>query len=221
MFDLENQPQDVDHLAELVGEGKKFKDVNSLARGKAEADRLISEQKAQLETLQKELQARGDLSTFLEEIKTKTPPPAPVTPPVVEQPDVSEVVRKELERASAEQTTKSNLKQVTDALQAAHGKDALTFVQQKAQALGMTKEALEGLARQSPQAALALLGTPPSAPVRTAVPQGTLVPQQHLEVRDRAYYDRMRQNDPKQYNDPKTVSKMIADRTRLGSAYYG
>src|SRR5574343_1896243 len=76
VFD-ENTNVDVITANDLVGEDKKFKTVDDLARGKAEADRVIQARERELAELREELAKRTGLEEVLERLKTQnnqTPP---------------------------------------------------------------------------------------------------------------------------------------------------
>src|SRR5688500_13285080 len=68
--------EDKDGEAELVGEGKKFKDHKSLAKGKAESDAFISHLQKELAEMREELNKRitfEDLMTKITENKSTAP----------------------------------------------------------------------------------------------------------------------------------------------------
>jgi hypothetical protein len=68
---IQTVDENVDYVTELVGEGKKFKDISGLARGKAEADLTIEVLKKKLDDLNKELTTRASLETFLDQMKAE------------------------------------------------------------------------------------------------------------------------------------------------------
>lgn len=74
IFDVELQdevtiPDNVDYVNELVGEGKKFKTVEDLAKGKYHSDVTIETFKRQIDDLKKELNTRTSLDSFLDKMK--------------------------------------------------------------------------------------------------------------------------------------------------------
>lgn len=57
------------YLGKLVGEGKKFSDVEGLAKGKLESDQMISFLENQAKELREELQKRSTLDEFMQKLQ--------------------------------------------------------------------------------------------------------------------------------------------------------
>ena len=63
------QTQEPNYLAELVGEGKKFKTVDDLAKGKWNSDSMIETLKAEIATLKAQANSGANVDTLLAEIR--------------------------------------------------------------------------------------------------------------------------------------------------------
>lgn len=225
-------PNDVDHLAELVGDGKKFKDVASLAKGKAEADAYIATLTKKLDELNGELKTRSSMTDILTEIQKLKEPgqqqQASTPASQHEGPDDSTLEQKLealLAAREATRTAQTNAQKVNEALKANFGDMAIQAINHKANELGMSVASLQQIANSSPAAFLNLMGIQanPQAPSPVPVPrsgiatgaQNPLAP-----VRNAAYYEKMKRENPTQYFDPKTTVQQIKDATALGDKYF-
>ncbi len=208
-----------DYLTELVGEGKKFKSVEELAKGKAYADSAIDVLKRKLDDLNKELNTRVSLEQFLDKQKN----PAVVTPPVVppveqnaglDDSTLEERLLKILETREAQKTTESNAQRVQRVLVEQFGDQAQHLINNKAKELGMSTQALKELASKTPTAFFRLVGVDESA---QRTPAGVPAPRQNTNsfgnqgqvVKNEAYYLKMKRDDPKTYFKPSTTSEMM------------
>ena len=76
LFDPTNAPQldeTKDYLTELVGDGKKFKDVKDLAKGKAFSDLHIQTLEKTLNQMREELQTRKTAEELINQIALTKP----------------------------------------------------------------------------------------------------------------------------------------------------
>lgn len=221
--------QNADYLAELVGEGKKFKTPHELAKGKAEADRYIELLKQQNAQLQQEVNTRTSLDSFktiLEGSRQPAEPvnPAPVTPDDalrLDETRLEQLVQNLLAKQEAQRAQESNSQKVSRVLEENFGQSAQQVINQKAKDLGMSLEALKSLSTQAPNAFFALVGAQEGnqrpvlggAVPRSSVSMGD--PTAHA-ARGKSYYDKMKRENPKQYNDQRTTVQMMNDMQQLG-----
>ena len=200
-------------LGDLVGEGKKFRDEEALARGKVEADAFIEKLKGenseirklmaglaqQVETLSKKAEFNSRLSG--DDQNTNDPPVTrkdPVTPPTVTAPVglSQDDVRKLMEQDRIDRTRKANVAAVDAALIKEFGAEASNYITQKALELGVTKEYLTMTAEQSPQALFNMIGFTPNAsrnPTLASRQPGYSPSTGNgtTAIRDKAYYDKL------------------------------
>ncbi len=214
--------ENVDYVAELVGDGKKFKDLAALARGKAEADKYIELQNRKLDQLKQELNTRTSLEGFLEKMKTpqEHQPPQPVAPPsdapvMLDDSMLEAKLAALLEKKSAESKQETNYNKVVDVLVSQYGDQANLVINHKAKEVGMTPQELKSLASRSPEAffRLTAISTDAHQGSGSPVPRSGLntIGNTGSTVRNAAFYEKMKLTDPKKYNDPKTASEMMKD----------
>jgi len=225
--ELNHSEEDRNYLEELVGEGRKFKSPEDLAKGKFYADQAIDVLKQRLQEAQNELQNRKSLEDFMTEMKTlKTP----VEPEYRVSPDAPKPVEVDIEsqfeqlfaKREAKQRMESNRDKVTRVLNDHFGDQAKVAINRKAQELGMSLQDLQDLAFRSPNALFNLLGVSevprdraaPTVPVSTtAGPYGSQV---NTGARGKKYYDNLKKTNPALYNHPDTLGQMMKDAAALG-----
>lgn len=223
---LETIEEGKDYVAELVGDDKKFKDVQGLARGKLEADNYIKTLTERLDELRKELDSRTSLDTFLQEMKgLKAAPqtgqehqvgtPAERQPTPLDDSTLEQKLVEILERRRAAETSETNLEQVQRVLKEQLGDQAKTVINNKARDHGMSVKELESLAARSPSAFYSLVGLDPvrQAPITPGVARSSVnLGSQSSTVKNKAYFDKMRQTDPQRYKSPQTTVEMMKAR---------
>lgn len=214
-------------LNDLVGEGKKFKTVDDLARGKLEADRFVDK----LTNEQKEL--RAELAQRLAEIEAlkrgQTAPveaPKPTEQPPVQKPqtqDLNSEVERIIQQREQAKAVQSNIETVTEKMTKTFGttEKAAEVVMQKARELGMSTDELRDMAANSPKAFFRLMGvddkpvtTSPgttswgnvrSQPSKVEVSSNTAPPGSYK------YYENLRLTDPAKYFSPRVQLQMDKD----------
>lgn len=230
LFAETNGDDNVDHLAELVGDGKKFKTVADLAKGKAESDRYIATLTAQLD------EARGEVNKriALEELKTAilerdnngNPPPAG-TPPAekntVSADDLDELINKRLNEDKANTAKAANEAKVTEKLTSTWGANANAELAKAAQSVGMSLSELRDLGQRNPQALFKLIGVDGTSvqPNGGTTPRSSFAPNSDISgEKNKAYYDKLKVSDPKAYWDKRTQIQMNKDAMRLKERFY-
>lgn len=213
-------------LEEYVGEGKKFKDVNELAKAYANADKFIPELKNDLQ------QTREFIADELKKLAERTPvPPLPndrdLTPPnpvSVAPPkdgeDLDTRILKALDERDTLKRFQNNADLVQDVLVEQLGSvdKAAEAVVSKARELGLDPKDMKELAAKSPKAFLATMGinadvkpvssgTPaPSADVRVdAINVGQPKPDTY------AHYEALRKSNPSVYWSQSIQQKLMQD----------
>lgn len=171
---------------ELVGEGKKFKDEEALARAKVESDRYIAQLLREQEEMRQALNKRINEEEFLTKLETlsKGKSPDPQDPPVNDGTQTTaitpEAVEEIIARREAENQRKTNLATAIAKLQETFGDDYKRHVQAQAKALGVGTDFLTDAAAKNPQAFYRLIGLDQqtksdafSPPPRSSVQQST------------------------------------------------
>lgn len=226
---------DKNYVEELVGESKKFKTVEELARGKYEADQFIERLKQEQAALRKELESRKRLEEVADLLSQQKSQSTEGLPPARQDGDKNATLTPEqLELMLEERLTKREQQQIKDRnistvkqkLTEAFGQNYAAKLEQEANTLGVSKEYLTNLAAESPNAFLKLVGldgrqqqsnlfSPPPSSVNTA----SFAPNTHGE-RTQAYYDKLKNTDPRVYWSPKVQNEMHRDAQRLGARFF-
>lgn len=207
-----NEPSEL--LGSLVGEGKKFKDAEALAKAKLESDRFIEQIKSENAGLRKELEERTKISQALDEIKKRAEQGNQPhdKPAAIDPNEIKDLVKNTLNETVRENTAKQNvLEAERHVIEKLGSKDAaLKFITEKARDLGVSGDWLMGVAASNPKALYSVLGldgtakqqptspVSPNNPVNTAkkefVPNGA-----GPKAGTKEYYDDMRRKEPNKY----------------------
>lgn len=227
---------------ELVGEGKKFRDNEALARAKAESDAFIERLKNEAEGLRQELNTRLTMEQLMDKIAakpTETPPsqsPNQMTPtPEVKSTspdDIEKIIEDRLSKAEKTRVQNANLTLVRETLEQNWGQDYVQRLKEKASELGVGEEFLQGLAKDQPKAFLKLVeadtqAKPAVQPNNTLFvpPSSQSVPRQTNGFspsgqRTKAYYDQIKAKNPSEYWSPSVQNQMHNDALKLGEAFF-
>lgn len=229
-----------DYLADLVGEGKKFKTDKELARGKYESDLYIKtlekkqdELRADYLKLREDYTARAKLEDLVDQLASK-PVQQPLSePPIAEVKDkpgydpkeIESLVSNKIQEYELTKKQTDNFNTVRSRLREQFGDKYQDVLKQQIQDLGLSEEDVNALARKSPTAFFKTIGidkpeqqqtfqTPPASSVRSDsfAPKGA-------SKRTWNYYQEMKKNNPKQYYDPKTNVQMHNDYIALGKEF--
>ena len=225
-------------LGELVGEGRKFNDVEALAKGKVEADKFIEQMKRENSALKEDLEKQAYRLGVTEQLKeTASASTAELSDPnnnnggtsntASTQPSSSEaniesLVEQTLRKREQESVAKNNIAIVESELAQTYGTEAAAVVQQKANELGLPISELQGMAAKSPAAFMQLMGQ--SAPKTSPLVQGSIRTEgstmQASSEKDFGYYQKLRRENSTEYYKPSTQRQMMADAERLGDRFY-
>lgn len=228
-LDIEDHEVDVD---ELIGEGKKFKDVATLAKGKLESDRFIDQLKGELRQLREELNSRLSLTELVDKLKTQPESgqetsnrnPQDVGERVEKPEDVKKLIDDLLSQRDAKSRVERNKELVKQELTKQFGPAFNKHVKAKADELGMTLDDMNDLAVNRPQVLLGLFkGSQSNVDValpETQVNTASLMKSQTGKVRDQAYYSALRkQVGDREYFSPKVQNQLYKDRVALGDRF--
>lgn len=160
--DQGSEQSEASRIAELVGEGKKFKTVEDLARGKLEADAFIEQLKEEnamaVEELKKYQGQQDDsnkVAELLATVKSMSQQQDSEGNNQLTEEALSEKIREIMQGVSAEQTAKLNRDKGNELVLQKVGGDveaAKIFVAERAKELGLTPSALAELSEISPAA---------------------------------------------------------------------
>jgi hypothetical protein len=213
-------------LKELVGEGKKFKTVEDLAKGKLESDTFIEQLKSEQAALRLELAAKEEKvkeAATLKELMDKLDKAKPNSTGKEETTPLSRDELKKMFLDTVEERDKStartsNRAKANEVLLGKFGGDAekaSTYVASKAKELGLTKEALGELSETSPNAFTQLLGLQGTSSSQSGtvnsmktVNTEAFIPSGN-GAKDISYYAELRKKDSKAFFAPKTQQEIF------------
>lgn len=212
----------------LVGEGKKFKTVDDLAKAKAESDNYIEQLKAENATARaaalKADTAQAELDTLREEIKAlrsnanrETASKETTSPPLTAD-SIKALVTETLTQAERNRTSQQNIEAANAAMVAHYGSvdKATAAVQAKAQELGLSISDLKDTAAKSPTAFKKIvLGDAAPASASPLDTSGNLrAPEKALgnapTPGSKEEFEALRKTSPKQYWKPEVQARLHA-----------
>jgi uncharacterized protein YidB (DUF937 family) len=218
---------------ELVGDGKKFKTDEDLARGKWESDVHIKRLEAEMADLRKSAATQARLQELVDKLTIAGAPP--INPPEpkddeknkgVAPEQLEAVLDKRLQKYEAERTGKDNRVVVRQELQKHLGPNFVTKLKERAAELELGENFLDSLAASNPKAFLKLLGvgettqapaetlfTPPRSSINTSSSQ------RGSDKKDFKYYQNLKRENAKAWT-PQVQIEMHEQATKLGPAFY-
>lgn len=226
---------DKNYLEELVGENKKFKDHEALAKGKYHSDQLIELQKKQNEAKDEYIKqlrednmkkaSMEDLIAQLRDTSSNTEPLVKDEKPTITETDIEKMIEAKMLRSKAAEKQATNLDTVYNKLKETWGDNYPSILNKQISDLGLTTEDARLLAERSPQAFFRTLGLDREAPRETFQS-----PMQSRERRDNfaptgskkrtwQYYQDMYKKNPQLYTDRKIAVQMQQDAIELGEAF--
>jgi len=230
-----NQTND-SYVTQLVGEGKKFKDIESLAKGKLEADRHIGEITKTLDELRAELAKQDYAKSLLEQMnkasETTAEQPSSSTPSPSNtenttqraSDDIEALVEKVITEKERSRTVTQNLSVVNEEMEKQYGDKAGQILKAKSAELNMSLERLKEIAAESPTAFFQLVGVNNNNKKVTSMTTQSSVRSENFnsnsQERDFEYYQKLRKENRSLYYSPKIQNMMLQDRTRLGDKFY-
>jgi hypothetical protein len=227
-------------LEHLVGEGKKFKTTEDLAKGKLYSDlyapklemenRALKEQlaheQAELETLRsRAMETVNMVNEVNTNSSTEVPNPAQIKPE-----DIAKTVKDLLASEKDTERRINNVNLVMKELQSNLGDNYASHMAALADEYG--KEYLMNLAEENPKVFLKLAqptSTPTQPEPRKATNLFSLPPAnsvnttskaQGAEVKAHKYYQNMRRTNPKYFNSPQGYTERLEQLTKLGDRYF-
>lgn len=224
---------------QLVGEGKKYKTAEDLAKSRLEADNFIEQLKAEkngvLEDLQKYEKTAQDSKTLedlIEVVKSAASSTKDGNQPEFSQEELVKLIDSTLTNREKAQTTGQNRKASNEALLnnfKGDAEEAKRFLSEKARDLNMDLDAIKEIAEQSPRAFKQLLGisdtqkTPEAGAssihaYKNVNSEGKF--SSGSSERNFAYYENMRKEMGSKYWSPKVQQELMKDAERLGAKFY-
>jgi hypothetical protein len=224
----------------VAAKGENWRDIETLAKGKWESDAYIQQLEDEMKSLREETEKSASIDTLLEALKGKAAGTGNATGETsnnasgthnggtnqnVTEDTLKSLIDSTITEREKRATAAQNLQTVETAMAERFGTEAAATVEAKMKELGMSKETLESLASQSPNAFLALMGNQPDkqtgsnfnpASSTTRTESGSFT---HNGERDWNYYQKLRRENRSLYMTPEIQRQMFADRQRLGDKF--
>ncbi len=220
------------YLETLVGDGKKYKTIEDLAKGYANLEPHADSVKRELSELRAELEDRLNVKALLEETRRHAAPPLvqqestrqdtqPARDPALSDEELVARIQ-EVTKAEKEQELRTrNVQSVAEHLISVLGSQekANEVVNAKAVELGVPVSWLQDMAAKSPKAFFTTVGvdsapkptgTAPQGQVNTAA-LGANASNPGVKPGTYRYYRELQTVDPKRYFTPKVQNQMMKD----------
>lgn len=226
------------YLEELVGENKKFKDLESLARGKYESDtyiplleRKLDQMREDYKKLREDSTAQATLKDLIEKMSkqplasSELPPANEVVQPKYNPDEIKNLITSEIKQSKADEKRRDNYNLVKDKLTERYGSNYPTVLSKQIDELGITGEELTEMAMRSPNVVIKTLGldTQPQqegfqSPPRSNLRNDSFSPK-GKDKRTWSYYQELKKTNPNLYNEREINLQMQKDYAELGSAF--
>ena len=224
-------------LDKLVqAKGENWRDPETLAKGKLEADGYIKNLEDQLASMREDMKKQDYQSEILTQLQNKATETSAVNPEVpndntsvntqnttgaVNEEDLKSLVEKTLNQRELQAKVQTNLELVDKELEGSFGTEAKAQIEKKATELGMSIDRLRDIAAESPNAFFALIGENkrPVSPMVAGSVRTEGVNMQSSTERDFNYYQKLRRENRNLYYSAKTQQQMFEDKARLGDKF--
>ncbi len=224
-------------LDKLVqAKGENWRDPETLAKGKLEADGYIKNLEDQLASMREDMKKQDYQSEILTQLQNKATETSAVNPEVpndntsvntqnttgaVNEEDLKSLVEKTLNQRELQAKVQTNLELVDKELEGSFGTEAKAQIEKKATELGMSIDRLREIAAESPNAFFALIGENkrPVDPMVSGSVRTEGVSMQPSTERNFDYYQKLRRENRNLYYSAKTQQQMFEDKARLGDKF--
>ncbi|MGD9276924.1 MAG: hypothetical protein PVJ67_07165 [Candidatus Pacearchaeota archaeon] len=223
----------------LVGEGKKYKTPEDLAKGKAEADEFIeqlkrenAEMREDLSEFQKKLDKATSVEEALDSLKRGTEANSQ-NQESIDPETLAKLIDSRLDSRTQAEKQAANKQIVETELVKRFGEQAKAdaFIASKAQELGTSINQMKAMSSENPTMFFKLMGIDINSDESSnkGVPSGGQYNTEAVKQRVNdagpqhgtwEYYQSIRKNNPKQYYSPAVQNEMFEQRKKLGDAFY-
>ena len=232
----ESSNQQVDPvLSELVGEGRKFKTVADLAKGKLEADAFIENLKAENQAMREVIAAkeRAAKATEFDDLIAKLKTPESSEPTVKPTQDENQVpkgltleeVEQYLEARQREKTVESNYAQLKGKFAEKFGEKADEAFTQALAQNKLSEDTIKNLAAANIDVALRALNFQPSkdasGQMKSTVSSEAFFSGGNPQAKNWAYFQNLRKSmRESEYYSPSIQQEIIKQRKALGEDFW-
>lgn len=228
---IEPVVEDKDYFSELVGEGKKYKDPQAVAKAVVHKDvhiKRIETENAELREQLRTAQTTKRMEEMLDQLASlqKEPAPSNVDNQPREPEKVNTLSEQDVERILDQKEQlrqrQSNANVVVDRMKKVFGGEYVNHIQSQAQKLGVSVDFLDGVAQQNPQAFFKLMDMPQGKeqPREAELPRSTVGFAPQADRKNWYYYENMRKTDPKRYDSIAVQNEMMNEAIRQERSFY-
>lgn len=227
------------YLEELVGEDKKFKSVDDLAKGKFMSDLHISILEKRLDEsreMYKEAAEKAKAAEKIEDLLTRlesqanlssrehTPNSNEDTKTALDPTQISSLIAQEVSKLDSQKKQDQNFNTVMEKVREKYGESYSRTLAEQAKEMDLSADEVDALARRNPKAFFRTFGldevrsmesfqTPPNSGRSS-----TFAP--NVQKRTMSYYQNLKKAQPDLYLDPKIAKQMDKDALALGEAFF-
>jgi uncharacterized protein YdcH (DUF465 family) len=214
---------------DLVGEGKRYKTPDEIAKAKLHADTHIDrleKENAELRAYTQQAKKLEDLIAKLEANPGTSKDELPVTPerPVSQatltEADVLSMVDKHVTEKETKRTKTQNIEEAKKQLRAVFGDKYAEVLKSRSSELGISIERMTALAEESPNALIKLVVQEGSGERLSSPPRSSLRTDGKVTTRNYAFYQNMRKEDPRKYFSKEVSWQRMKDAESMGDAFY-
>lgn len=213
---------------DLVGEGKKYRDPDALAKKTVHADQHISNLESELAELRQELATRTTIEDMMDKLNQRQPTREPLDTtqpePGKDQVDLTSEVQRLLAAEKEKDRREANISKTRAGLRERFGADYNNRLTQIADELSVSKDFLTQMAASSPEGFMKLVDSvaKPDDNRPVTPPKGSIDPFKIASpgTKNKAYYDKIRKEDPNLYFSRRVQNEMHAEAVKQGASFY-
>lgn len=224
---------------DAVGEGKRWKDQETLLKAKLDSDSYIKTLEKRLDDsrdmynkVREENMAQAKLQELIDQLERKQLTSNEDThnvnegKPAIRPEEIEGIFDKrfndQIQRYEQDKRQRSNLNTVKAELTKRYGDNYQTAVREQLSELGITSEDLDNMAKRSPALVMRTLGLDRQKEKDIQMPRssGAFKPKVEQKHKPMSYYQDLKKTNPRAYLDPKISIQMDRDSQALGESFF-
>ena len=222
-------------LGSYVGDDKKYKTPEELAKGYNNADQFINQLKTENDQLRGELDKRLNAEDMVDQIKREreelqaSMKAQENTTPQLDEKALSDLISQTLDQKNTQKVAQDNIQAVDSKMKELFGTDkASEILQTKSKELNLSVEYLAEVAAKSPDGFYSLLGIGRDKTITPSITASTTNTEAVAKVNSIGAveadtwnsFESLRRSDPKKYYTPTVQNKLFKARQDKGQAFY-
>jgi len=226
--DTNTQVQNTDQIFnQTVGDGKQYATQEDLAKGKKEADAFIEQLKSENAQMREEMGKRPTMDDIQDIMKLQNDNQA--NNPELTAEALNTIVDSRVKTIKTEELEHLNVSQASDRMVELYGSKASEQVSNKAKAMGVSVQYLQGLAGKSPDMFYSIMGVDKESSNTSVAGNQTAQGSNTEQFNTETYgtkvgtwdsYEKLRKEDPRKYFSPQVQNEIFKMRKELGENFY-